>query len=87
MQRPKQRALPPLAFTRAEWPNVTGLPLKTADELVATGAIRSMKCGRRRMFLLRDVERWLQKLAKSGTNPEPRERYLAHRRALRDGAA
>ena len=75
----KPRALPTLAFTRAEWQSVTGLPLKTCDELVAIGAIRSFKVGRRRLFRLTDVQAWLEKVARTGKNPEPRENFRALR--------
>lgn len=75
----KRAPSPPLSFSRTEWRAVTGIPRSTCDELVATGAIRSIKIGRRRIFLLRDVERWLQGLAATGKNPEPRETYNAHR--------
>jgi excisionase family DNA binding protein len=80
---PKSRALPALSFTRAEWPSVTGLPLKTCDELVAIGAIKSIKIGRRRLFRLQDVEAWFSRLARSGHNLQPRQKFLAHRRALK----
>jgi hypothetical protein len=78
----KRGVAPSLAFSRTEWRAVTGLPRSTCDELVSIGAIRSIKIGRRRIFLLRDVERWLRDLAVTGRNPQPRARYNAHRARL-----
>jgi excisionase family DNA binding protein len=83
VSRKPSSALPALAFTRNQWRVVTGLPVKTADYLVATGAIKSIKVGRRRLFRLADVEAWLARLARTGENPKPLERFLAHRRRLK----
>jgi len=83
VSRKSDGAPPALAFTRAQWRSVTGMPTKTCDYLVATGAIKSFKVGRRRMFRMADVAAWLEKIARSGKNPEPREKFLAHRRALK----
>lgn len=69
--------LPQLSFTRAEWPAITGLPLTTCDELVRLGDLPSFMVGRRRMFLVADVERWLRKLRRTGRNPDPRARINA----------
>lgn len=84
MQR-KEQQLPPLAFTRRQWPELTDLPLKTLDALVATGAFPSVMIGRRRVFRYRDIQRWLDGLIESGKPISPRLRALAKRR--REAAA
>jgi excisionase family DNA binding protein len=77
----KQQALPPqleqLSFGRAEWEAITGLPLKTCDELVRLNELPSFMVGRRRCFLIEDVRRYLRKLRRTGRNPDPRTRMDA----------
>lgn len=79
--RKKQETLPPqlpqLSFGRAEWSAITGLPVTTCDELVRLGELPSFMIGRRRMFLIADVQRWLNKVRRSGRNPNPRKRVNA----------
>lgn len=81
MSRSKeQQALPPLSFTRRQWPELTDLPLKTLDALVVIGAFRSVMIGRRRVFRYGDIRRWLDGLVKSGKPISPRLRAMAKRR-------
>jgi hypothetical protein len=74
----KQQTLPPqlqqLSFGRAEWSAMTGLPVTTCDELVRLGELPSFFMGRRRMFLVEDVQRYLRKLRRTQRNPHPRQR-------------
>jgi hypothetical protein len=62
-----------ISFSREAWTAVTGLPLTSCDELVATGQIRSLKVGRRRLFLHADVKLFLEKLARSPRAISPRK--------------
>ena len=85
---PKSRgaqAAAPITFGRADWEALTGLPETTADELVSTGMIRSLKVGRRRLFIYADVQKFFEKLAASGTVLEPRRTYEAQRAAEANG--
>jgi len=75
----KSAAAPAIAFGRDQWQAITGLPLTTCNELVALGLIRSMKVGKRRIFLHADVTAMLEKLARTGKTLEPRKLYLARR--------
>ena len=65
----------PITFGRDQWEAVTGLPLQTANEMVATGLIRSLKVGRRRLFVHADVAKMFDRLAARGETIEPRRLY------------
>jgi hypothetical protein len=79
----KQAPLQPerIAFGRAEWEQITSLPLTSADEMVTLGLIRSLKIGRRRIFLFADVKTMFEKLAARGETLQPRQLHNARRAA------
>jgi hypothetical protein len=58
----------PITFGRDQWEAVTGIPIQTADRLVALGLIPSFKVGRRRFFRHADLQAIFAKLAEGGEN-------------------
>jgi hypothetical protein len=75
----------PIAFGRDQWEEVTGLPLQTAAEMVRLKLIRTLKIGRRRLYLHADLQRMFARLAETGEHVEPRKMIDAQKAA--DAAA
>jgi hypothetical protein len=74
----------PITFGRDRWEELTGLPITSANDLVALGLIRSLKVGRRRLFLYADLGELFKKLAARGENLKPRK-LRDERKANRSG--
>lgn len=55
--------VPRLALSIADAAVALGLSDRTVDELARAGELPSIRVGRRRLFVVRDLERWLDELA------------------------
>jgi len=63
----------PIAFGRREWPALTGTPMTTCTAMVSEGLVRSLKVGKRRLFLYQDVKALFERLAERGEALQPRK--------------
>lgn len=58
--------LPALSVGIEEAVRMTGLSRTTIYEAIATGDLVAFKSGRRRLFLVKELRAWLNRLAKEG---------------------
>ncbi|MCY1540541.1 Helix-turn-helix domain protein [compost metagenome] len=54
----------PIAVGPEEAARITGICRSAIYKAQADGEINGFKIGRRRLFLVKDLERWMQKMAK-----------------------
>lgn len=55
-----------ISVSTEEAARVTGLTRSTVYIAIAKGELKSFKCGRRRLILIKELEAWINNIAKNG---------------------